>query len=144
MGDYADMCMERDFNDYIDSIDRNDYDDPFDGPHTVVINKKSEEKQLPIKLFPIGDSVLLRRYSKVVKDKLDINEVVKIIRITEKAILFKFDEEFEDFEFAGLEFWMPKSVIYMKENELKVYYIKHWTTIKFINSDKIWRTVDLW
>ena len=144
MGDYADMCMERDFNDYIDSIDRNDYDDPFDGPHTVVINKKSEEKQLPIKLFPVGDSVLLRRYSKVVKDKLDINEVVKIIRITEKAILFKFDEDFEDFEFAGLEFSMPKSVIYMKENELKVYYIKHWTTIKFINSDKIWRTTDLW
>ena len=144
MGDYTDMCMERDFNDYIDSIDRNEYDDPFDGPHTVVINKKSEEKQLPIKLFPVGDSILLRRYSKVVKDKLDINEVVKIIRITEKAILFKFDEEFEDFEFAGLEFWMPKSVIYMKENELKVYYIKHWTTIKFINSDKIWRTVDLW
>lgn len=144
MGDYADMCMERDFNDYIDSIDRNDYDDPFNGPHTVVIIKKSEEKQLPIKLFPVGDSVLLRRYSKVVKDKLDINEVVKIIRITEKAILFKFDEEFEDFEFAGLEFWMPKSVIYMKENELKVYYIKHWSTIKFINSDKIWRTTDLW
>lgn len=144
MGDYADMCMERDFNDYIDSFDRNNYDDPFDGPYTVVINKKSEEKQLPVKLFPVGDSVLLRRYSKVVKDKLDINEVVKIIRITEKAILFKFDEEFEDFEFAGLEFWMPKSVIYMKENELKVYYIKDWTTIKFINSDKIWRTTDLW
>lgn len=144
MGDYADMCMERDFNDYINSIDRNDYDDPFDGPHTVVINKKSEEKQLPIKLFPIGDSVLLRRYSREVKDKLDINEVVKIIRITEKAILFKFDEEFEDFEFACLEFWMPKSVIYMKENELKVYYIKSWATIKFINSDKIWRTTDLW
>ena len=144
MGDYTDMCMERDFNDYIDSIDRNDYDDPFDGSHTVVINKKSEEKQLPIKLFPVGDSVLLRRYSKVVKDKLDINEVVKIIRITEKAILFKFDGEFEDFEFAGLEFWMPKSVIYMKENELKVYYIKPWTAIKFINSDKIWRATDLW
>ena len=144
MGEYADMCMERDFNDYIDSIDRNDYDDPFDGPYTVVINKKSEEKQLSIKLFPVGDSVLLRRYSKEVKDKLDINEVVKIIRITEKAILFKFDEEFEDFEFADLEFWMPKSVIYMKENELKVYYIKPWTTIKFINSDKIWRTTDLW
>ena len=144
MGEYADMCMERDFNDYIDSIDRNDYDDPFDGPYTVVINKKSEEKQLSIKLFPVGDSVLLRRYSKEEKDKLDINEVVKIIRITEKAILFKFDEEFEDFEFAGLEFWMPKSVIYMKENELKVYYIKPWTTIKFINSDKIWRTTDLW
>jgi hypothetical protein len=144
MGDYADMTMERDFNDYIDSIDRNDYDDPFDGPHTVVINKKSKENQLPIKLFPVGDSVLLRRYSKEIKDKLDINEVVKIIRITEKAILFKFDEEFEDFEFAGLEFWMPKRVIYMKENELKVYYIKPWTTIKFINSDKIWRTTDLW
>ena len=67
MGDYADMCMERDFNDYIDSFDRNNYDDPFDGPYTVVINKKSEEKQLPVKLFPVGDSVLLRRYSKVVK-----------------------------------------------------------------------------
>ena len=144
MGDYADMAIERDFNDYIDSIDRNDYDDPFDGPHTVIINKKSEETQLPIKLFPAGDSVLLRRYSREVKDKLNINEVVKIIRITEKAILFKFDEEFEDFEFAGLEFWMPKSVIYMKENELKVYYIKSWATIKFINSDKIWRTADLW
>ena len=39
MGDYADMAIERDFNDYIDSIDRNDYDDPFDGPHTVIINK---------------------------------------------------------------------------------------------------------
>ena len=144
MGDYADMAIERDFNNYIDSIDRNDYDDPFDGPHTVIINKKSEETQLPIKLFPVGDSVLLRRYSREVKDKLNINEVVKIIRITEKAILFKFDEEFEDFEFAGLEFWMPKSVIYMKENELKVYYIKPWATIKFINSDKIWRTEDLW
>lgn len=144
MEDYADMAIERDFNDYIDSIDHNDYDDPFDGPHTVVINKKSEETQLPIKLFPVGDSVLLRRYSREAKDKLNINEVAKIIRITEKAILFKFDEEFEDFEFAGLEFWMPKSVIYMKENELKVYYIKSWTTIKFINSDKIWRTEDLW
>ena len=144
MEDYADMAIERDFNDYIDSIDRNDYDDLFDGPHTVIINKKSEEIQLPIKLFPVGDSVLLRRYSREVKDKLNINEVVKIIRITEKAILFKFDEEFEDFEFAGLEFWMPKSVIYMKENELKVYYIKSWATIKFINSDKIWRTEDLW
>lgn len=31
MRDYADMAIERDFNDYIDSIDRNDYDDPFDG-----------------------------------------------------------------------------------------------------------------
>ena len=53
MGDYADMAIERDFNNYIDSIDRNDYDDPFDGPHTVIINKKSEGTQLPIKLFPV-------------------------------------------------------------------------------------------
>lgn len=43
MGDYADMSMERDFNDYIDSIDRNDYDDPFDGPHLLLLIKNPKK-----------------------------------------------------------------------------------------------------
>ena len=90
------------------------------------------------KEFPIHTDLLLRQYSKYNPNHLVLNEVVQIIAKTEKAILFEFSEKwYDDLEYmekyADKRFWIPKSLISMKENELKIYYIENWVPLKFIN-----------
>ena len=135
MGDYADMCMERDWNNWIDSVDRyysDDYD-PSDNPFDDCLRGGSSDtlhgkKKIAYKDFPDGDSILLRREGGT------LNRECTIVRKTAKAVLFKIDCKVEDDLKHDYLFWMPKSVIFMLDGELKVYYLKHWADIKDISS----------
>lgn len=131
MGEYADMAIEQGFNDYIDSIDRyyNGYDDEeppeFPSYHRTIAKAKPSSS---IKEFPEGDSVLLRcQYHGSF-----LNRVCIIVKKTEKAILFKVDREVEDDITHDIIFWLPKSVMYMKPEQKKVYWLQKWATIKNI------------
>lgn len=122
MGEYAEMSIEREFNDYIDSIDRyyeSDFDDFNLYPPKVSV---SAESHLPIVDFPEGDDVLLR------KDRT-FDRVCIIVKKTDKAILFKIDKDFEPDIKIDFMFWLPKSVLFMKKDEKRIYRIKHWATI---------------
>lgn len=135
MGEFADMCIERDWNDHIDSIDRyykeDDIDDsPFDCSF-VDSGKLYGKNKLPYKDFNNGDSVLLRQEGN------KLNRVCTIIKKTSKAVLFKIDCKEEDDLENDCLFWMPKSVIFMLEGELKVYYLKPWATIKDIITNRV-------
>lgn len=139
-GDYADLCCERDLMNDIYSND--DPEDVFDSWGTPVISSaktsktsKTSQDHKPIEIFPIGDDVLMRRETKC-GNGLTFNEVVVIERVTEKAILFKISEEWKtECHYKGREFWEPKSILYMKEGEKKVYYLPHWATILLLNID---------
>lgn len=136
-GDYADLCCERDLMNDIYSND--DPEDVFDSWGTPVIHAHKTDKPTQnhkaIELFPVGDDVLMRRESKNGND-FTFDEVVVIERVTEKAILFKISEEWEtECPYKGREFWEPKSILYMKEGEKKVYYLPHWATILLLSID---------
>lgn len=120
MGEYAEMSIERDFNDYIDTIDGY-YDDYFDdtyGYPTIRTHSASHFK--PINDYPEGDSVVLK--------KVDFTHACIIVKKTEKAILFRVDRNVETGLDHDILFWLPKSVLYMKDDD-KVYWIKDWATI---------------
>lgn len=132
MGEYAEMSIDRDFGNYINDIDRyynevGEADYPFDfGPK----ERKEAPQTCAFKEFPEGDSVLLRCDYDWGKK---LNRVCIIEKKTEKAILFKIDREIEKDIDKDFLFWIPKSTIYMKENEKNVYWIRDWVTIKNIN-----------
>ena len=127
MGEYADMTIERDLYNHSMGYDNDDYD-YLDGYTNYSSSKHDQE--IPITEFDEGEDVLVRQYYSNT-DELSVNAVCIIVRKTEKAILFRFDKD--EGLLSDREFWMPKSVLYMKPNELKVYYIKHWADIKFVN-----------
>lgn len=85
------------------------------------------KKKLPYKDFSINTSILLR------KEGSALNRVCVIVKTTEKAVLFKIDNSFEDDIKYDFLFWMPKSVMFMLEGEVKVIYLKNWATIKKIS-----------
>lgn len=131
MGEYAEMSIERDLDNYIDSIDRYYNDLTDDYPFDFSSRRKKKQPVCPFKEFPEGDSVLLRcNYGGGKK----LDRVCIIEKKTDKAILFKIDREIEEDIKKDFLFWIPKSTIYMKENEKKVYWIKGWVTIKNINN----------
>jgi hypothetical protein len=138
MGEYADMSMERDFNNHIDAIDGfyDDYDGWFDDgygyPAYCPPSRRADaDAYWPIHEFPEGDSVLLRRASGRHRG-LTFDRVCVIVRKTEKAILFRVDREVETDVDHDILFWLPKSVLTMKKDEKKVYWMRHWATVKNI------------
>jgi len=127
MGEYADLTWDRDFNRYMDGGEEEEYTSFISSPNKNVIKYKE---------FPEGELVLARKYEKYYGNKLVFNRVCKIIKNTDKAVLFKIDPESEpDCKNAGKEFWVPKSVIYMLKNELKVVYFKQWVTLKILDKE---------
>lgn len=129
MGFYADDAMERDWFRHVDETDERFILDSFDP--TALVN----EVGLPYKDFPEGTSVLVRQFKNDLTN-LRFEQVCSVERRTEKAVLFKVDREFATDLDSDFMFWIPKSVIYMKEGEKSVCYIKHWGTIKNIISEK--------
>lgn len=126
MGEYADMSIEFDFNDYIDSID-DYYGSCFGGdfhPYPSKVNVTTES-HLSIVDFSEGDKVHL------INDGI-FDRVCIIVKKTDKAILFKIDKDSEPDIKIDFMFWLPKSVLFMKKDEKRIYHIKHWATIKNI------------
>ena len=125
MGEYAELVKERDFTNYIDDKEEEEYDSYSSSQNNNVIKYKN---------FPEGELVLARKYEKYYGHDLVFNRVCKIIKNTDKAVLFEIDKDWEpDYKNAGKQFWIPKSVIYMLKNELKVVYFKQWVKLIAIN-----------
>lgn len=132
MGEYAEMAMERDWERHIDSIDRFDYEDIYDYPGVITIRssrKNKTESGLPYEDWPIGTELMVRQFKGNLTD-LRYNMVCSVVRQTEKAVLFKVDKNVELELESDVTFWLPKSVLYRKENEIKVVYAKYWATIQ--------------
>lgn len=133
MGEYAEMCIDRDWGDFIYDIDHY-YDDDFEGdnPYESYYSRKREsstlygKKKLPYNNFDINTSILLRQ------ENSKLNRECVIVRNTDKAVLFKIDCKIEDDLKHDYLFWMPRSVMFMLEGESKVVYLKSWATIKNI------------
>ena len=80
--------------------------------------------------FAEGEKVLVRKYNKYFGDRLVFNDVCNIVKNTEKAVLFKINEEWEEDNInKGKQFWVPKACLYMLNSEKKVVYIKQWANI---------------
>lgn len=124
MGEYAELSRERDFNNYMDGKEDEE----------IYVEYSSSNNVIKYKNFPEGEVVLARKYEKYYGHNLVFNRVCKIIKNTDKAVLFEIDKDWEpDYKNAGKQFWIPKSVIYMLKDELKVVYFKQWVNLKSIN-----------
>lgn len=152
MGDYADDAFERELDGACYDYDHGDTEAFTIGYPTYYVNKSERKSKYscekdyhyPIEnnfnyfkvkfLFKINDEFLLRKLHSN-KNKR-INKVVKVIQITEKAILFEYIEEWTNvynWEMKGLRLWIPKSILYQQKNELKVLYIPSWANTPIIN-----------
>ncbi len=142
MGEYADFVNDGLMDDYFYEIDNEP--DPDDYPQekydpkyehgTSEIEYNVNFWKLDKSLLKIGDEWL---YRKGISCK--VNEVVKIVRVTDKAVLFEFVDEWKNkynWQMKGKQFWIPLSILYKHKNELKVIYVPHWTTVSLINITK--------
>ena len=149
MGEYADLYDEYALGEELDAME--DPEDVFDEWGIPTINTKYScendykynvetnfnYSKIDNSLLILNDEWLMRKLNP--KKSLRINETVIIINITEKAVLFEFNEEWENiyhWQMKGLRFWLPKSVLYMQKNEKKVLYLPKWAKIKIINRPK--------
>lgn len=133
MGEYAEMAFDRDFSQHVDEMMGYGCDDYEPYPYVVRSSssrrsKPKEEIGLPYEDREIGKPILLRQFYKDL-DTLKLNIVCLVIKQTEKAVLFKVDRKYEEDLKRDVSFWLPKSVLYRKENELSVIYAKYWATI---------------
>ena len=146
MGDYADFVNERLIDDHFNDIDNPDPEDNWiDGQIIYTSNKKESSFPLeqnfdyikfPIEQFKIGDEWLMRKGT---EDNCKLNETVYIASVTDKAVLFTFSGEWKNiyhWQMKGLQFWLPKSILYKHKQHKKVIYIPKWTTITIINPPK--------
>lgn len=128
MGEYAEMAFDRDFSQHVDELmGYGDYDYE---PDVIYVrsSKPKTEIGLPYANREVGEAYQVRQFEKNLTD-LRINVVCIIIRETEKAVLFKVDREYEVDLDHDITFWLPKSVLYLKENEVGTIYAKYWATI---------------
>lgn len=142
MGDYADFVNDGLIDDYFNDMDKPDHDDNWIDGQTIYVKRKPSEFPLeqnfdyikfPIEQLIVGDEWLMRKDIEI-RDKL--NQTVFIRKITDKAVLFEFSEEWINiygWQMKGKQFWLPKSVLYKHKNHIKVIYIPKWTSIKCIN-----------
>lgn len=152
MGDYANDAFERELDGACYDYDHGDFDAFTVGYPTYYSNKQEKNNKYscekdyhyPIEtnfnyskvkfLFKVNDEFLLRKLHS--KSAMRLNKVVKVIQVTEKAILFEFLDEWTNilkWDMEGKQFWIPKSNIYKQKNELKVLYLPYWCKIKIIN-----------
>lgn len=141
MGEYADLYDEQSLADEFYGMDHSE--DIFDEWGIPTINT-SNKRNFPVEknfnyikldcsILKFGDEWLLRKGTEFT-DKL--NKTVYIASVTDKAVLFTFSEEWENvynWQMKGLQFWLPKSVLYKHKQHKKVIYIPKWATIKIIN-----------
>ena len=129
MGEYAEMAMERDWESQF--YPQEDYYDcgGIDVIHSTSKQPKWKDEGLPYEDRVLNTPILLRQFKRNLYD-LKINSVCLVIRQTEKAVLFKVDKTYEVDAREEITFWLPKSVLYRRENELSVVYVKNWATIK--------------
>ena len=128
MGEYAEMAFDRDFSQHVDELmgyGGYDYE-----PDVIYVrsSKPKTEIGLPYANREVGEAYQVRQFEKNLTD-LKINVVCIIIRETERAVLFKVDREYEVDLDHDITFWLPKSVLYIKENEVGTIYAKYWATI---------------
>ena len=129
MGEYAEMAMERDWESQF--YPQEDYYDcgGIDVIRSASKQPKWKDEGLPYITKPIGKPILLRQYKHNLID-LKINCPCVVKKETEKAVLFRATKEWEPELTKEIEFWLPKSVLYLRENELAVVYVKKWATIQ--------------
>ena len=148
MGDYAMLADERDMGRHFNDLDDPDYDDydndgSFGDYPTIIkihksvfpIEKNFDYIRLPESLLILNDEWLMRKGT-----SCKLNEVVVIRKITDKAVLFEFVDEWENvyhWQMKGKQFWLPKSVLYKHKKEIKCIYVPAWTTFKMINKSEI-------
>lgn len=142
MGDYADFINDRLMDNHFRDMDNPDSDDDWVDGQTIYVQRKPSEFPLeqnfdyikmPLNQLKIGDVWLMR---KGIEIKCKLNQTVIIKAITEKAILFEFEEEWFNtlhWQMKGLQFWLPKSILYKHKQHIKVIYVPRWTTIDIIN-----------
>ena len=140
MGEYADFINDGLMDDYFKEIDNpDDYEedyleekyDPKYEHGTTQLEYNLRFNHLNKSLLKVGDEWL---YRKGISCK--VNEVVKIVKITDKAVLFEFVDEWENkyhWQMKGKQFWNPLSILYKHKNEIKVIYVPHWATCTLIN-----------
>jgi len=140
MGEYADFINDGLIDDYFKEIDNpDDYEDDY--PQEKYDPKYEHGKEqieyninfvhIDKSLLKVGDEWF---YRKGISCK--VNEVVKIVKITDKAVLFEFVDEWENkyhWQMKGKQFWNPLSILYKHKNEIKVIYVPHWATCSLIN-----------
>jgi len=154
MGDYADFVNDGLIDNYFNDIDNPDFDDNLIDGQTIYVKRKPSEFPLeqnfdyikfPIDQLKVGDEWLMRKDIEL-RDKM--NETVLIRKITDKAVLFEFNEEWRNiynWQMKGKQFWLPISILYKHKKHIKVIYIPKWATIKVINKgpeekyERIWR-----
>ena len=144
MGDYADFVNERLIDDHFNDIDNPDPEDTWVDGQTIYTSNKKESSfpleqnfdyiKFPIEQFKIGDEWLMR---KDIVQRSTMNQTVFIKKITEKAVLFEFSEEWiniYNWQMKGKQFWLPMSILYKHKKHIKVIYIPKWVSIKIINN----------
>ncbi len=142
MSDYADFVNDGLIDNYFKDLDNPYLDDNW--VDEQVIHSKENSSNFPLEKnfdyikMPLTslviDDVWLMRKGIVLNCKL--NKTVIIRAITERAILFEFEEEWinvYDWQMKGLQFWLPKSVLYKHKKHKKIIYIPKWAKIKIIN-----------
>lgn len=154
MGDYADFVNDGLMDDYFRDMDNPDPEDNWIDGQNIHTNKKESSFPLeqnfdyikfPINQFKIGDEWLMR---KDIVQRSTLNQTVFIRKITEKAVLFEFAEEWinvYNWQMKGKQFWLPISILYKHKKHIKVIYIPKWASIKVINRspeekyERVWR-----
>lgn len=142
MGEYAEFANGTLMNDYFRDIDNPDPDDNWIDGQTIYVSLKPSEYPLeknfdyikmPLNQLKLNDVYLMR---KGIELTCKLNQTVIIKAITEKAVLFEFEEEWFNtlhWQMQGLQFWLPKSILYKHKEHKKIIYVPQWTTINIIN-----------
>ena len=141
MGEYADLYDEQSLIQELYGME--DPDDIFDEWGIPTINT-SNKRNFPVEknydyikldcsLLKFGDEWLMRKGTEY---NCKLNETVYIASVTDKAVLFTFSSEWKNsyhWQMKGLQFWLPKSILYKHKQHKKVIYIPRWATINIIN-----------
>ena len=154
-GEYADYANDGLMDDYFKNLDDPDPEDDWIDGQTIYVKNKKESLfpleqnfdyiKLPIDLLKIGDEWLMRKG--IAAQKCKMNQTVFIKKITEKAILFEFSEEWinvYNWQMKGKQFWLPKSILYKHKQHIKVIYMPKWTSIKIINNKPDEKRIRVW
>lgn len=141
-------------DDYFNNLDDPDPEDDWIDGQTIYVKNKKESLfpleqnfdyiKFPIEQFKIGDEWLIR---KDIVQRSTMNQTVFIRKITDKAVLFEFSEEWinvYNWQMKGKQFWLPRSILYKNKKHIKVIYIPKWASIKIINNRPDEKRIRVW
>lgn len=152
MGEYADFVNDGLIDNHFYDLDNPDPDDTWIDGQTINVKKESsfpleqnfDYIKLPLELLKINDEWLMR---KGIVQNCKMNQTVFIKKITEKAVLFEFSEEWiniYNWQMKGKQFWLPISILYKHKKHIKVIYIPKWASIKIINNSPDEKRIRVW